>query len=272
MNWPRRAYTVLRDSYRSFDADDGVAMAGYIAFSGFLAIFPFLIFAVALTGMLLGQEQSQAAVDALFLVAPDHVAQTLEPVLHEVLQDRGQGLLTISILISIWLASNAFEAFRIAFDRAYNVVETRGRLLRRLIAIGFVILGAVVAVIVAVSVIFAPLLLNMAENWFDFHVTNSTAILSFILGLSVFLIFLILMHKYLPGKAMRGQRIWPGILLTVALWLLGAMGFSLYLSLTPTYAVTYGALTGVMVTLVFFYLSGVAIILGAEVNAVMNAS
>ena len=69
---------------------------------------------------------------------------------------------------------------------------------------------------------------------------------------------------------MKNKRIWPGIFVSVVLWLGGAVAFSIYLSLTPTYAVTYGTLTGVIVLAVFFYLSGVAIIFGAEVNAVLK--
>ncbi|MEE9454042.1 MAG: YihY/virulence factor BrkB family protein [Paracoccaceae bacterium] len=270
MNGFLGTYLILRESYRAFEDDDGVAMAGYIAFSMLLAIFPFMIFAVTLTGILLGQDQSQAAVDALFRFAPAHIAQTLEPVLSEVLQDRGQGVLTLSFLVTLWLASNAVEAFRVAFDRAYNVEESRHFIWRRAIAIGFVLLGAIVAVILGICVLFAPLLLQMAERWFDVHIPGSTAAVSFLLGLAVFALFLTMMHRFLPGKSMKGSRLWPGILLSIVLWLFGALGFSTYISMTPTYAITYGTLAGVMVTLIFFYLSGVAVIIGAEVNAVLN--
>ncbi len=270
MIWLRYTYSLFRDTYKSFENHDGNAMAGYIAFSSLLAIFPFLIFAASLTGILLGQEQSQQAVDALFQYAPKHVAQTLEPVLLEVLEDRGQGVLTISILVALWLASNAVEAFRTAFDRAYVVVETRSWIKRRAMAIGFVILGSIVSVVLGVSIIFAPLLIQLAENRFGVSVPQSTGIISFVLGLFVFMVFLAMMHRFLPGKNMKGQKIWPGIILSIIMWLAVAMGFSIYLSLTPTYAITYGTLTGVIVTLVFFYLSGVALILGAELNATLQ--
>lgn len=272
MNTLRAVYRVLRDSFRAFEDDDGIAMAGYIAFAGLLAIFPFLIFAVSLTGILLGEEQSVNAVDALFQFAPEHVAQTLEPVLNEVLEGRGQGVLTLSILVTIWLASNVFEAFRIAFDRAYHFEKTRHYVLRRSAAVGFVFLGSVVAVILGVSIIFAPLLLKMGEEWFSFTIPGSTTVLSFALGVTVFLVFLTMMHRYLPSKPMKGHRIWPGVFISVTMWVIGAALFSIYLSMTPTYAITYGTLAGVMVTLMFFYLSGVVIIFGAEVNAVLNAT
>ena len=245
-------------------------MAGYIAYSSFLAIFPFLIFAVSLASSLLGEEQNQQAIDTLFRVLPAHVAQTLEPVLHEVLQDRGQGVLTVSILVSIWLASNAIEAFRTAFDRAYEVKKPRRGIFRRLIAIALVLLGAVVGVVLAVSIIFGPLLLQMADRWLHVTVSPSTAVVGYIFGVIMFTLFVLLLHRVLPSRPMKGEHIWAGVILSVIIWLIAAMGFSFYLSLSPVYAVTYGTLTGVMVTLIFFYISGFAIIFGAEVNAVLN--
>ena len=266
----RDAYRILRAAYTRFDKDDGVAMAGYIAFSSLLAIFPFLIFSAALVGLLVGPEQNEEAVNALFRVAPEHIAQTLEPVLHEVLIDRGQGVLTLSILVAIFLASNAVDAYRVAFDRAYDFNKSRGFIERRFRSIGFVFLGALVAVVMAVSIIFTPLLFQLAEKWLDVALPASMAVLVFVLGIMVFILFLTIFHLLLPSQSMRKQRIWPGIFVSVILWLGGALAFSVYLSLTPTYAVTYGTLTGVIVLAIFFYLTGVAIIFGAEVNAVLK--
>lgn len=247
-----------------------MAMAGYIAFSSLLAIFPFLIFSASLVGLLVEPEQNEQAVDALFRVAPEHIAQTLEPVLREVLIDRGQGVLTLSILVAIFLASNAVDAFRVAFDRAYDFNKSRGFIQRRLRSIGFVFLGALVAVVMAISIIFTPLLFQLAERWLDVSLPASMAVLIFVLGTTVFVMFLTIFHLLLPSQSMRKQRIWPGIFVSVILWLGGALAFSVFLSLSPTYAVTYGTLTGVIVLAMFFYLTGVAIIFGAEVNAVLK--
>lgn len=268
----KRSYKIAKNAYFAFENDDGFAMAGYIAFSGMLAIFPFLIFAVGLTGLLIGPEQSEAAVDSLFVYAPNHVAQTLEPVLREVLQARGQAFITFSILITIWVASNIFESIRVAFDRAYDVRKKRHYVVRRLIAIAFVFVGAIVAVVLGISIIFMPIVLSYPYDLIGYEITNGAAILSFILGLLTFVIFLLLMHRFLPARDLKNRRIWPGVLVSVVLWVTIALGFSLYLSYAPSYAITYGTLTGVIVTLLFFYLTGVSIIFGAEVNAEINAS
>lgn len=245
-------------------------MAGYIAYSSFLATFPFLIFAVSLAGALLGQEQNVQVVDILFEWLPSHVAQTLHPVLNEVLLDRGNGILTVSILVSIWLASNAIEAFRTAFDRAYNVTIPRRGIFRRLIAIGLVLIGAIVGVVLAAAIIFGPLMFQIADRWLDLSVSFPTVVFGYLAGVILFLLFLFMLHRILPSRSMKGEHIWPGIFVTVVIWLIVAVAFSIYLSLSSVYAVTYGTLAGVMITLVFLYLSGWAIIFGAEVNAVLN--
>jgi membrane protein len=68
------------------------------------------------------------------------------------------------------------------------------------------------------------------------------------------------------------MRLWPGVLASVLIWSMAATGMSVYLAYAPSYAVTYGTLAGVIVTLLFFYLTGVALIFGAEVNAAINAA
>ena len=147
-----------------FNRNDGSAMAGFIAFSGLLSIFPFLIFAATLTGILLGGEQSDQIIESLFQIAPSHVALTLEPVVVEVLNKQSGEVLTLSALFAIWVASSAVEAFRIAFDRAYAVPDPRGFIENRALAIGLVFIGAAVAALLGVTIVFSPLILRFAAN------------------------------------------------------------------------------------------------------------
>src|SRR5690606_32900098 len=104
-----------------FVDDDGWVLSGHLAFSGMLALIPFLIFATALTGLVIGQEGGQAVLDQLFLTVPNYVATTLEPVIIEVSSQPPGGLLTVSAFGAIYAASNGIEALRVGFDRAYDV-------------------------------------------------------------------------------------------------------------------------------------------------------
>ena len=254
-----------------FTRNDGSAIAGYIAFSGLLSIFPFLIFAATLTGILLGNDRSEEIIKSLFQIAPEHIAQTIEPVVVEVLNKQSGEVLTLSALFAIWVASSAFDGFRIAFDRAYAVPDPRGFIENRAMAIALVFLGALVAALLGVTIVFSPLILRVAEHRAEradpaglqlLHLRargrwSSSASCS-------------IMHRVLPGRRLKGFRLWPGVIVTTVLWVAMAVGFSIYLTYTPTYTVTYGTLAGVIITLMFFYFSGATIIYGAEVNAALN--
>ena len=160
----RRAFRVLWVAVDRFNRNDGWSMSGFIAFSGLLSLFPFLIFAATLTGILVGSDRSDTIIEALFDIAPAHVAQTLAPVVEEVLNKQSGEVLTLSALFAIWVASSAVEAFRIAFDRAYAVPDPRGFFHNRALAIGLVFLGAVVAALLGVTILFMPLILRFAET------------------------------------------------------------------------------------------------------------
>ncbi len=272
MRWLGRYWQLFWTAYLRFDKHDGSALAGYIAFSGLLALFPFLIFAVAFVGAMVGEDDSLRAIDALFRLAPPHVAQTIEPVLQEVLAQQRGGLLTLSFAATVWIASSAVEAIRMGFDRAYAVEETRGFFVRRATAFLFVILGAFVAFFLGLTVIFSPFLVSLAEKVTKSSFQYGTVFMSYASGFLVFVFVLYLTHRFLPGKSMRSARVWPGVFLTSGLFLAGALGFSIYLSYAPSYTLTYGTLAGVIVTLLFFYLVGTALIYGAEVNATLAAA
>jgi membrane protein len=250
--------------------DEGWVLSGYLAFSGLLALIPFLIFATALTGYVIGEEGGDAVLKALFDAVPDHVARTLEPVIYEVAGQRRGGVLTISALGAIWAASNGVEALRVGFDRAYDVEAYRHIAFSRLIAIGIVIVGFFIFIVLSVLIILAPIVFALVEAWTRADIPFEADVLRYALGFLVLALSLWAMHWILPSRRMRGLKLWPGILTSVLTWILAATLFSWYLSYAPSYALTYGTLAGVVITLLFMYLTGAIIILGAEINAIVN--
>lgn len=265
-----RFVRALWDAFERFNLNDGWPMAGFIAFSGLLSIFPFLIFAATLTGMVVGEARSTQIIDALFNIAPEHVARTLEPVIVEVLGKQSGGILTLSAVFAIYVASNAVEAFRIAFDRAYAVADPRGIIQNRVLAVFIVFVGAIVAALLGLLIIFSPLFMLMAESFANRRIPLVSGYMTYGFGILVFAGFVLLMHLTLPGRSIALRRLWPGVLVSTVVWLVAAGGFTYYLRYTPTYTVTYGTLAGVIITLMFFYLTGATIIYGAEFNAALH--
>ncbi|HRO11205.1 YihY/virulence factor BrkB family protein [Amaricoccus sp.] len=270
MKRTKRVARVLWVAYDRFNRNDGWSMSGFIAFSGLLSLFPFLIFAATLTGIMVGPDRSDVIIESLFEIAPAHVAQTLAPVVEEVLNKQSGEVLTLSAVFAIWVASSAVEAFRIAFDRAYAVPDPRGFFHNRALAIALVFLGAAVAALLGVTILFMPLILRVAEHLLHVPIPAFATYITSLFGVLVFIGFLLVMHRVLPGRHIKTSRLWPGVIVTTVLWVAAAWGFSTYLSFTPTYTVTYGTLAGVIITLMFFYLTGLTIIFGAEVNAALN--
>ena len=270
--WARgRLWPFVKAVLWRYNDDQGSVLAGYIAYAAMLSLLPFLVFATALAGFVVGPENSAQALDMIFAGAPAHVTQTLEPVVLEVLSHRRGGVLTISALGSIWMASNGVEALRIGLDHAYDVARSRHIALNRLYAIVLVVLGYVVFVALGLLLVLAPLIFRIFEAFVGIDIPASADVIRFGVGLAILWLTLWVLHRTLPSRPMQDIVLWPGILTSVVLMVLMATGLSVYLAFAPSYTLTYGTLAGVILTLLFFYLAGAATILGAQVNAVVNA-
>lgn len=273
-----RAWAWLRDTAwpflwavgERFVDDEGWVLSGHLAFSGMLALIPFLIFATALTGLVIGPEGGQNVLDQLFYAVPDYVAKTLEPVVLEVSSQPPGGLLTVSAFGAIYAASNGIEALRVGFDRAYDVEAYRHIAWSWLISIGIVIVGFGLFILLAMLFILAPIVFSLFESWSGTDIPREADLIRYGIGFTVLALTLWSMHWILPSRRMRGLRIWPGILASMAMWTAAASIFSLYLSYTPYYTLTYGTLAGVVIALLFMYFSGAIVMLGAEINAILN--
>jgi membrane protein len=267
MKWIRIPY---RAAWRLVMIDEGLVLAGYIAFTAFLSLFPFLIFLAALAGFLGDRETADSFIHAMFEFMPDDVAETLAPAVGEVLGARQGGLLTFGILATLWFASNGFEALRTGLNRAYGVTEQRSMWWLRLQSIAFVISGGLIILFLSLVVVLGPLVWKVlgpaVHQMLETQLVFGTARYAFA-GVMLF-VALLLLHRWLPNTRQSFARILPGVAVTTVLWLLGASLFAWYVGHLTDYSVYYGSLGGVAITLMFFYSSAVIFIFGAEFNAV----
>lgn len=267
MEWIRIPY---RAAWRLVMVDEGLVLAGYIAFTAFLSLFPFLIFLAALAGFLGDRETADRFIEAMFEFMPDDVAETLAPAVGEVVGARHGGLLTFGILFTLWFASNGFEALRTGLNRAYGVSEQRAIWWLRLQSIAFVISGGLIILFLSLVVVLGPLVWRVlgptVDQMLETRLVFGTARYVF----AAVLLFgaLIFLHRWLPNTRQALRRILPGVAATTVLWLLGAGLFAWYVGHLTDYSVYYGSLGGVAITLMFFYVSAIIFIFGAEINAV----
>jgi membrane protein len=264
----RSTWNIFATAYSGLLRDDGLALAGNIAFCMILALFPFLILLTALAGFFGNEALAQTVVDYLLSVAPEALANSVSPEIHYILTAQRTDLLTLSVLLTIWTASGAVESIRVGLNRAYGYEETRGYLWRLAQIILFVIGGAMVLMVLAFSIVLGPVIwlraigyfswLGQFENWF--HLLRGP--ISFTLLAAA----LLAAHLFLPVKRHRIREILPGIILTMVMWLVAAFTYSEYLTNFSTIAIMYQSLAGIIIALIFLYFSGALAIWGGEIN------
>ena len=269
------------DVLRRFEAHYGWAIAAHVAMSALLAIFPFLIFVTALAAFLGAGEAPASIVHLIFDTWPAGVAGPLAGEVDKVLTTPRGGVLTVGVLLTLWVTSSAVESLRIALGRAYDSPTSKPIWLSRLQSMWFVALGAFGLVMVAIFIVAWPILwgvaLNYVSNAFPEYAARFVSyetigdVARYTLTILVVTGGLTLTHLWLPGGRRTVAQVLPGVVLTVAFWILGATLFSVYLSHFANYASTYAGLAGVMTAIVFLNASAALFILGAEVNAALMA-
>jgi membrane protein len=252
--------------------NDGFIHAGNLAFLALLALFPFFILAAALA-QILGQTESGAQTVATILAQlPAEVSSTLRRPVAEVLTARTGPLLWIGGLVGLWTAGSFVETIRDILRRAYGVKYSAPFWHYRLSSIA-VILGAVVLLMFAFAI---TVVLSSVQHaiaaWFPFadNVVDALNVYRYLPAVALFATNYILFYLLTPTRYRRkGCRKWPGALLITAWWLGTVEVLPEAIGLLGGYDLTYGSLAGVMVVLIFFFMVGLGVVAGAELNAAL---
>jgi membrane protein len=267
----RRCIRVALEAFSHFNHADGWAIASHIALSLLLALFPFLILVTALAASIFGSKELADEVARLLLEAwPEEVAKPIAREIGVVLTTTRGDVLTVSIALAIFFASSGIESLRIGLNRAYGVIERRNWFLLRLESIGYVLLGAIAMLALALLIVLGPLLFSAARRYAPGLAPLEWDIIlaRYMLASLVIIIALIVAHKWLSAGRRTFREIAPGILATLVLWLASGMSFGRYLAEFPQiYVSYYGGLASVMIALVFLYLTASIFVYGGELNA-----
>ena len=270
----RRFYRIALDAFYAFAADDGWALASHIALSALLALFPFLIVLTALAGYVGSRDLADNVANLFLSTWPQAVAIPLAREIHNVLTVTRGGVLTIGVVLAVYFASSGVDSLRIALNRAYNVTETRPFWLLKLESIGYVLVSAVALLALGFLIVLAPLAFATAVKyapWLTLQEQQFTYARYAIAG-TVIMIAIVIAHKWLPGGKRSFADIAPGVICTLALWLVCGVYFGRYLAeFASSYVTTYAGLASAMIALVFLYWSAAMFVYGGELNAVIIA-
>jgi membrane protein len=259
--------SILRAFYELF-ADSGFSMAGAVAFSFVLSLFPFCIFLGTLAGYFGGEALAKQAVEQLFEMAPAPVAEAIAPEVMRVMGQSRFGLLTFGAVIALFFATSAIESLRAALNVAYRVKERRSYFLCLLESGMFVVLSAVGMLALAWGVVVGPQMASRFKpDWLLWLAdTGWVALIGrYAIVVAAIGVQLIAYHLWLAAGQRRLSDVWPGVALSIVLWLIAAQAFASWLTLSD-YSRFYAGLTQVMSALVFFQVSAIIVILGAELN------
>ena len=260
---------LVKRTLRETQADNGLGLAAQLAYYFFLALFPALLFLIALTSFLPTGDVVGRTVSALQGVAPPDVLEIIRRQLEQITSSQSGGILTFGFVAALWSSSAAMVAIIDALNRAYDVEDARPwwkqRLIAILLTIGvalFILLsfGLVVAGPQLAEYLASQLGLGAAFEW-------TWKILQWPVVFALIVTGVGLIYYVAPDVDQDYIWITPGALLATVLWLLGSLAFRFYVVNFGSYNETYGAIGGVMVLMTWLYMTGLAIVVGAEMNA-----
>ena len=252
--------------------DDNVfGRAAQLSYYFLLALFPLLLFLVSLLGYFAqaGSDLRNTLINYLAAIMPGAAVTLVHTTLDEISNSAGGGKLSFGLLAALWAASNGMGAISDTLNTAYNVKETRPWWRVRLISVLLTTSLAILIVSALAIILYGGTIGDAIASRFGFSYAFTTVwrILQWPIALLFVLATFNLIYNFGPDIR-RSQRkfMTPGAFVGVALWLLVSFAFRVYLHYFNSYSVTYGSLGALIILMLWFYFTGVAILIGGEIN------
>jgi len=268
LTWKELGRRVWNEIYEG----DLLTRAAALSYYFLLALFPLLLFLIAMLGYFAeaGTELRRDMLRYLSTVVPRSASTLIRNTVDEITQNTGGGKLSFGLLAALWAASYGMGAISETLNSAYGVRESRPWWKVKLTAIGLTIVIAVLTIAALTLVLYGGDIgealatrLGLGEAF-----TLAWKILQWPIVLAFVLFAFALIYFFAPDiHEQRWYWITPGSLVGVGLWLLVSFIFRLYLRYFDNYSVTYGSLGAVIILMLWFYLTGSAILIGGGVNA-----
>jgi membrane protein len=264
LTWPELARRTLWATYE----DNCLGLAAQLAYYFFLALFPALLFLLALASFF-PSRLIDNLIGTLALVAPGDVLSIIRDQLTRIAAGEHGGLLTLGIVGAVWSSSAALGAMVDAMNQAYDVTETRAWWRVRLLAIVLTVVLALFILLSFTLVLVGP----WAAEYLARHTGLGPAfewtwkIAQWPVAFALTTVGMAVVNYFAPDVEQEWRWVFPGAILATVLWLATSLGFRAYVTHVTDYNATYGAVGGIIVLMLWFYLSGLSILIGAEMNA-----
>lgn len=265
LSWNDLAKRTLRE----INDDDCMGLAAQLSYYFFLALFPAVLFLLAVASFFPVAHLTDDIIRTLGPLAPPEVLKFLQEQLQRLSNADSGGILTVGFLGTIWSSSAAVVAIIGSFNRAYDIDEGRPWWKVRLIAIALTFALAFFILISFTLVLAGPTIAEYLGRTLGFGIGFEWAwkILQWPLAFVLVSTAIGLVYYFAPDAEQEWVWITPGAAVATVLWVLVSLGFKFYLAHFADYNATYGAVGGIIALMLWFYLSGLAVLAGAEMNA-----
>ncbi|QLF92419.1 YihY/virulence factor BrkB family protein [Pseudomonas sp. ABC1] len=262
---------LLWRTIQRFNEDDMSTYASALAYRALFALFPFLLFLMAMLGFLHLPEFFDWLREQATLVLPPVALDQVNPVIDQ-LQRQNSGLVSFGILVALWTASSGIRSLMNAMNKAYDVEE--GRPLWKLFLLSFLYtIGIAVMLLLAAGLmIIGP----QVMEWLATHVGLREQVVvvwawaRWPVVVLLMMMAVALLYYVTPDVEQDFRFITPGSVLAVVIWIVASLGFGFYVQNFANYNATYGSIGAIIVLLLYFYISAAVLLLGAELNAVIE--
>lgn len=252
--------------------NDGFIHAGNLAYMSMLAIFPFFILGSAAFSLIGDQGDRAAAVTAVQSALPPSVGNVIGPAARDAIEARTGWLLWAGSVVALWTVSSLIETIRDILRRAYGTQRTASFLWHRLGSTGIVIASMILLLFALVAQVAIGTIEEAIQAWAPQLVTVLEALaISRILPTAIAFLSVYMLFYSLAPAAYRPRRYpkWPGALAVTVCWVAVTLIFPPLIRHMFSYSLTYGSLAGIMIALFFFWLIGLGVVVGAELNAAL---
>jgi membrane protein len=271
---------IARRTWDSFFDDNLLGRAAELGFYFIFALFPGLFTITSLLGLAARSASKiyYALLVYLSIVIPHAAMATVLDTFNETTAVTTSGKLTFGLIAAIWSASVGFSAIQDSLNVVYKVKETRSYVAARLSAIGISVVLSIVFTLILASLLGGDFFAKLAYLRIYHHpVAVVAAMTSRVVGWSLagglLAFFFALIYYFAPDvKSSKWHWLTPGAVIGILGWLLASFGLRLYVHIFGNYSVTYGSLGAVIILLTWFYLTGLMLLLGAEINSEIEAA
>lgn len=272
-------WTIVKRTFHAFNDDDLISRAAELGYYFFFALFPTLIATSSLLGLVArsGNGVQITLLNYLSLVVPRSAMSLVLDTFNQTVASSTGSKVTFGLITAIWSASVGFAAIQDISNTVYKTKETRPYWKSRGAAVLITILLAIIILAILALLMLGTYTAHLAHVHLPAGIAEIAAVVAHVVfvtaAIGVLMLLFAVIYYFAPDLPKKKWRwITPGATVAIVCWFLASLALRIYLHYSPSYSATYGSLGAVIILLTWFYITGLALLLGAEFNSEIEVS